>query len=52
MTRDLKITFRVTTEEVEMLEKAAAEDERKISDFVRLTLLRAIRGKGKRKART
>jgi len=51
MTRDLKITIRVTAEEMKMLEKAAAEDDRKVSNFVRLAALRAIRGNGKPKAR-
>jgi len=50
MRRDKKIVFRVTDEELQVIQKAAAKDERVLSDFCRLTLLRAIR-KGKPKRR-
>jgi len=50
--RSERIIFRVLPQELALIKKAAARDERLLSDFVRLTLLRAIRGTGKRKART
>lgn len=49
MRRDNRIIFRVSDAERAAIEKAAAKDERVLSDFLRLTALRAVRGKPKRK---
>ena len=51
MRREKRINFRVSDQEWKLIEDAARKDERGLSDFIRLTLLRAIRDKGKRKAR-
>jgi uncharacterized protein (DUF1778 family) len=51
MSLERRIDFRVSEEEHRLIEEAARKDERNMSDFVRLTLLRAIRGKGKPKKR-
>jgi uncharacterized protein (DUF1778 family) len=49
MRRDRRIIFRVSDAELAAIEKAAAKDERVLSDFLRLTIMRAVRGKPKRK---
>jgi len=41
--RDLMIAFRVTGQESALIRRAAAQEERLVSDFIRLTLLHAIR---------
>ena len=49
MRRAERIIFRVTRKESKLIRAAAVKGERALSDFIRLTLLRAIRLKGKRR---
>ena len=43
MNKDKQIQVRVTELEYKKIEKAAKADDRKISDFVRVTVLKAIK---------
>ena len=43
--RHKRIIFRLTADELDTIERAAAKAERNLSDFARLTLLRALGSK-------